>query len=51
MIAVPRDEKLLDELTSMRWKVDSRGAVRIEPKDALRARIGRSPDRSAAPVT
>jgi len=47
-IAVPRNEKLLDELCSMRWKVDSRGAVRIEPKDALRTRIGRSPDRSDA---
>jgi hypothetical protein len=45
-IAVPRDEKLLDELCSMRWRTNSAGLVQIEPKDKLRTRIGRSPDRS-----
>jgi hypothetical protein len=32
----------------MKWKVNSTGKVQIEPKDDLRARIGRSPDRADA---
>jgi hypothetical protein len=47
-IALPRDEKLFDELAATRWKVNSTGKVQIEPKDDLRARIGRSPDRADA---
>jgi phage terminase large subunit len=47
-IALPRDEKLFDELAATRWKVNSTGRVQIEPKDDLRTRIGRSPDRADA---
>jgi hypothetical protein len=47
-IAVPPDEKLKDELAATQWKPNSAGKIEIEPKDDLRARIGRSPDRADA---
>lgn len=47
-IALLRDEKLFDELAATRWKVNSTAKVQIQPKDDLRARIGRSPDRADA---
>jgi hypothetical protein len=47
-LALPEDEKLSDELCSIRWRVNSSGLVQIEPKDRLRARIGRSCDRADA---
>ena len=37
-----------DQLTATRWKVNSAGKVAIEGKDALRERLGRSPDRADA---
>ena len=46
-IAVPPDEKLADELCAMRWRISAAdGKVEIEAKGELRARLGRSPDRS-----
>jgi hypothetical protein len=47
-IALPPDAKLADELCAMRWSIGLDGKVQIEAKDELRARIGRSPDRSDA---
>ena len=47
-MALPRDDKLWDELTSIRWKADSSGKVKLEGKDDLRGRLGRSPDRADA---
>ena len=47
-VALPPDEKLADELCSMRWSIGLDGRVEIEPKEALRARLGRSPDRADA---
>lgn len=47
-VALPADERLFDELTATRWKANSAGKVAIESKDALRARLGRSPDRADA---
>lgn len=47
-IALPRDEKLFDELTALRWTLTSEGKVKLEAKDDLRKRIGRSPDRADA---
>ena len=49
-IAIPRDETLWDELTSLHWKPTSNGKIQIEPKDGFRQRIGRSPDRADAVV-
>ncbi|HEX6910088.1 MAG TPA: hypothetical protein VF142_06830 [Longimicrobium sp.] len=47
-VALPRDDQLWDELTALRWSVDSQGRVALEAKDALRDRIGRSPDKADA---
>jgi hypothetical protein len=44
-IALPPDDKLADELCSMRWRTGMDGKIEIEPKDDLRGRLGRSPDR------
>ncbi len=50
MIAIPRDDKLWDELTSITWRPNSAGRIQIEAKDGFRNRIGRSPDRADAVV-
>lgn len=47
-IALPADEDLFRELLAVRWSPTSSGKIRIEPKDELRKRIGRSPDRADA---
>lgn len=47
-IALPRDEKLFDELVAIRWKPSASGKVQIESKDDLKGRLGRSPDRADA---
>lgn len=44
----PDDEELAYELATIRWTPDSRGRVQIEAKDAMRKRLGRSPDRADA---
>lgn len=49
-LALPKDSKLREELTRLRWHVGSDGKVRLESKDDLRSRIGRSPDRADAVV-
>ena len=49
-IALPRDDELLSELASVKYKVDSRGAIQIESKDDMRKRLGHSPDRADAVV-
>ena len=45
-LALPVDEKLADELCTMRWSIGLDGKVQLESKDELRARLGRSPDRA-----
>jgi phage terminase large subunit len=47
-IALPPDDKLADELCSMRWRPGVDGKIEIEAKDELRSRLGRSPDRADA---
>lgn len=42
-IALPPDRELEAELTAARWTAVG-GVVRIEPKDKIKERIGRSPD-------
>ena len=49
-LALPPDEKLFDELVATKWRPTPEGKVRIEPKDDLKARLGRSPDRADALV-
>ncbi len=47
-LALPPDDELADELTSIRWKVQSDGKIAIELKDRVRQRLGRSPDKADA---
>ncbi len=47
-LALPADDDLADELTSIRWKVQSDGKIAIELKDRVRQRLGRSPDKADA---
>jgi hypothetical protein len=47
-LALPDDDELIQELSSTRFKFNSKGKILIEEKDALKSRIGRSPDRADA---
>ncbi len=47
-LALPPDDRLADELTTIRWKVNSSGQIQLEPKDRVRERLGRSPDTADA---
>lgn len=49
-IALPPDDRLADELLAMDWVEGPDGKVQMKSKDELRARIGRSCDRSDAIV-
>ena len=42
---LPPDDQLYEELTETKWKFRSDGAVIIEEKDDIKARIGHSPDK------
>lgn len=43
------DDETLAELTVSKYQVlDSKGKIKIEPKDNIKARLGRSPDRADA---
>jgi len=39
---------VFDELLALRWRPTPEGRIRIEAKEELRARLGRSPDRADA---
>jgi hypothetical protein len=41
---LPKNDKLLQEVTEVKWKFQSDGRIIIEPKEELKKRIGRSPD-------
>jgi len=43
-IALPPDDTLIGDLTSPRWEATSTGVIKIESKDDIRKRLGRSPD-------
>ena len=47
-ISLPDDRKLAADLTNVKFGYDSRGRVKLESKDEIRKRIGRSPDRGDA---
>jgi len=47
-IEIPRDEKLISQLSSLRYEYNSRGLIAIESKDAMARRGVRSPDRAEA---
>lgn len=47
-IGLPPDEELMMDLASLKFKITSRGKIAIEPKEEMKKRIGRSPDRGDA---
>ena len=46
--ALPPDDKLMEEATSIKWKFQSDGSVIIEPKEETKKKLGRSPDKMDA---
>jgi len=46
--ALPEDRKLERELHSLELAADHRGRLKLSPKDTLRRKLGRSPDRADA---
>jgi hypothetical protein len=48
-IALPPDSKLLGELCAARFSIQSNG-IKVEPKDDIKKRLGRSPDSGDAVV-
>lgn len=49
-VALPPDDRLVEELASVEYTLTGKGRVQIEAKDDLKSRIGRSPDRADAAV-
>jgi hypothetical protein len=48
-IALPNDNRLLADLTAPHYRITAQG-IELEPKDKLKERLGRSPDRGDAVV-
>jgi hypothetical protein len=47
-VAFPHDEELFGELLAVTWKPTASGQIQLEPKEQLKGRLGRSPDRADA---
>lgn len=47
-LQIPNDPDLIHELTSMKYSVTSKGQIKIESKDDIKKRIGKSPDKADA---
>lgn len=47
-VALPDDEDLIADLSAITYAFDQRGRIRLEGKDEVRKRLGRSPDRADA---
>lgn len=45
---LPDDRKLAGDLTNVKFSYDSRGRIKLESKDEIKKRLGRSPDRGDA---
>ncbi len=43
-IDIPDNDLLIEELSQIRYQITSRGQIRIESKDEIKKRLGRSPD-------
>lgn len=43
-VRLPPDDDLTGDLTTPRWSITSSGKVKVESKDDIRSRLGRSPD-------
>ncbi len=49
-LQLPEDDELIAELSSVRYSHDSAGRVKVESKDDIKKRLGKSPDRADALV-
>ncbi len=47
-LALPPDDELDQELTEINWNVQSSGDIIIAPKDKIKERLGKSPDKADA---
>jgi len=47
-LALPDDRRLAADLTNVKFSYDSRGRIKLESKDEIKKRLGRSPDRGDA---
>ena len=47
-ICLPPDDDLIAELTEPKWQSTSGGQIKIEDKEEIRKRLGRSPDKADA---
>lgn len=43
-MCIPKHDRLMADLSSLKWMTDSSGRVKIEPKEDTKERLGRSPD-------
>lgn len=49
-IELPNDDILIKQLSSRKYKIDSKGRIELESKDEMKRRIGESPDRADAVI-
>jgi hypothetical protein len=49
-VAIPPDDMLTGDLTNVKWKMTSSGQIKVESKDDVRKRIGRSTDSADAVI-
>ena len=49
-VALPPDDRLTGDLTAPKWKMTSGGKVKVESKDDIKKRLGRSTDDGDAVV-
>ncbi|RXM79589.1 terminase B [Clostridium tetani] len=47
---LPKDDKLIKQLSNRKFSVDSNGKIRLEDKKEMKKRIGESPDRADAVI-
>ena len=50
VIELPDDDEMLGDLTSPHWKVDEKSRIKVEKKEEVQKRLGRSPDCGDATV-
>jgi len=43
-VMLPPDDELIGDLTAPKYAYTSAGKLKVEPKDKVKARLGRSPD-------
>ena len=47
-VSLPNDPDLMADLAAPKWSVDSSGRIKVERKEDMKKRLGRSPDRGDA---